>query len=667
MKNNKFNLRWLTSVNRLVPMINLLHHKPRDCNLYSFVSEVESMIVNHGEKYTIEKLKACRLVLQQYCLRQTVTPVPFCKADKDSFPKPIRFLKPDINDVYSMRYSLSFMRIIDTFRCKPEYIVSTITNESSARTKYVQEITKFIQTWPGIKLLPELGRGRPVMSNRAGPNGPATYTALEDLAALQQDPELYSSVKKLLSISTPYFFPESYETSHFKDKKHSKLVLLSDIACKTRVIAIADWWSNTALSCLHDAFMKGLDRLKGDVTYRQDEIPKLIKGLGNRLYSSDMTAFTDRFPIELETEVVKAAYGCEISELWKQVISERTFYHPKGDVKYQCGNPMGLLSSWAVSTFTHHAVKAYCASKQRRSKYKYLILGDDTLDTNKAVYDQYIRTIKGLGVPISLSKCTQSKSGYAEFAKRLFSPEGEITGLPVNLLTEIYNKPEQVLELVRICRERGYEDYFLRPSVQLLLNRHSKGGLIADMLSLPAEVAKAPPLLEVNPDRTVSVFTEMPTEIQDKMYRLASDHIFWKTTQELNKFLPGQEVIRATIPRNHPLVFGISQSLDMLLPEEAISPDGSENEFFIYEQWTQGNYRQLVNIPTIDTYRYYNKGHKATKCKFDVLKSLFKLLRGDTSIALNKQIIYKDEELFNMGFDHLQKSFELHQSNFRAT
>lgn len=69
------------------------------------------------------------------------------------------------------------------------------------------------------------------------------------------------------------------------------------------------------MSALHKAFMIALKKLPSDVTYRQSEIPKLVKGLGNNLFSSDMTAFTDRFPRRLEKSLIAAAYGTKISEL----------------------------------------------------------------------------------------------------------------------------------------------------------------------------------------------------------------------------------------------------------------------------------------------------------------------------------------------------------------
>lgn len=115
------------------------------------------------------------------------------------------------------------------------------------------------------------------------------------------------------------------------------------------------------------------------------------------------------------------------------------------------------------------------------------------------MYDKYIDTINKLGVSVSHAKCTSSELGYAEFAKRHFSPLGEVTGLPVHLLKDIPTKPEQALEFVRICRERGYEDSFLGPTLGLFLSAHNKGKEISDMLSLPESVTGMPPLLEVKP------------------------------------------------------------------------------------------------------------------------------------------------------------------------
>jgi len=608
------------------------------------------MVMNHGEKFTIQRLKELRRVLQQYVLRQTVTPIPFLKTDAEGFPKCISFVKPDRNDAYHVRYSLSFFRIVDEFRCKPELDPSTIEDISTCDKLLMQDIISFIHKSSILQNLPKLEEGYCIMSNKAGPNGPATITAMRDLSAVKADRDLWRDITALMKISVPYINPHAY-TPHQGEFKHSKLVLLSDKACKTRVIAIADWWSNTALTCLHKAFMKGLQRLPSDVTYRQSSIPKLIQGLGRSLFSSDMTAFTDRFPIDLEENVVRAVYGSHISGLWKRITTNRAFTHKGVNYRYRCGNPMGLLSSWAVSTFTHHVIKHYCAYKVGVSRYKYLILGDDTLDTNERVYEKYTQVIKDLGVSISLSKCTQSLQGYTEFAKRLFTPEGEITGLPVTLLMELKTKPEQFLELVRLCRERGYEDEYLRPQISSLLKHHKRGALIADMLSLPERITGAPPLLEVNTESPAAKICTASEEVQDMYLQDARNYVFWNIANKLElRPVVKSKVCQITVEELHPLVYGLSAQLEGYLFDEALLSSQEEEGFSIYNQWMKGEYQHLVNIPSVDTYRYYNKGHKVTKCKYEVFKAMCALARGDTKIRLTKLNKLRDCDLFSMAF-----------------
>jgi hypothetical protein len=639
--------RWINSIKELLPMVNMLHNIHPDRNINKFVDLVSHMIKHHGKRQTIEKLKRFRLLLQQYALQQTVEPIPFCKTDRDGFPKAISFIKPKLDDVYSIRYSFSVIRIIESFRCEPEYLVNTITDESTADENLIDEISSYIQTWSQIKKIPDLEPSRLVMSNKSGPNGPATINALKDLTALREEPMLIRSISEMMMKTSSFIDMNSYK-SHEGSFKASKLVLLSDKACKTRVIAIADWWSNTALESIHASMMKALARLPSDVTYRQSDIPRLVKGLGTNLYSSDMTAFTDRFPRKLEVALLSAAYGEHTSRLWEQIVSNRKFHHPKGDVIYACGNPMGLLSSWPVSTMTHHAVKQWCSHKLGLKSYKYLILGDDTLDSSKEVYELYTDTIRRLGVSISLSKCTQSEQGSTEFAKRYFRNHEEVTGLPVHLLETARKMPEQLLELVKICRERGYEDKYLGPSMDLLLSNHKSGKMVADMLSLPEQVLGMPPLLEVKPNTWADKLSALQEESLKDNQAIARNYIFWKTTTGLNKSDIPEKVSQVAVEQNHPIVFALSEQLMEYFPETG-------DEFSIYNGWIRGEYREMAQVPNIDIYRCYNKGHYATKCKYDVLKAQLALANGDCNIPLHMPTKMSNFMLFNVGYQVLQE------------
>jgi len=60
--------------------------------------------------------------------------------------------------------------------------------------------------------------------------------------------------------------------------------------------------------------MKALAKKRNDLTFEQNGIPKLVHKLGKELFSSDMSAFTDRFPRVLEQAVVAAVHGDEMAD-----------------------------------------------------------------------------------------------------------------------------------------------------------------------------------------------------------------------------------------------------------------------------------------------------------------------------------------------------------------
>jgi hypothetical protein len=93
--------------------------------------------------------------------------------------------------------------------------------------------------------------------------------------------------------------------------------------------------------------MKALNKLNSDLTFRQDTIPKHVNMLGLELFSSDMSAFTDRFPRVLEKSVVEIVHGSQMAERWDFIIADRYFGSTalNGSIKYKVGNPMGILSS----------------------------------------------------------------------------------------------------------------------------------------------------------------------------------------------------------------------------------------------------------------------------------------------------------------------------------
>jgi hypothetical protein len=550
---------------------------------------------------------------------------------------------------------------VELFRLKPNRDTSSITNVSIGRKALIERLVADIGVSDFPAFPKELPRARMNLSNKAGPNGTATLNAYKDINALSKDEDLYNAVKRKLELTKPKISLDIHAKRKVKGNfNHSKLVFLPDKAGKTRLIAIGDWWSNLALTDIHIAFMQGLRKLRSDYTYRQDKIPQAVKRMGSNLYSSDMTAFTDRFPIEIEEAIVKRCYGSEVGTLWKRIL-QRKFPSEGGNISYEVGNPMGLLSSWAVSTSAHHLVKTWCWKVRNPNikGYKSMILGDDSLCNNKQVHRTYLAVIRILGVSVNRNKCTSSKQGYAEFAKRLFTPEGEITGIPVDLLMGIHKDPARFIELIRIMRERGYKDHHINPGVQLVLLTFPKKVMetVLFVLSSSSKHLGMPPLVIglggttiVNPP----VYGGLSEEAMELHIEQAQREILWKEIDE-NIINVREPILTAEAPEQsqtrmlliHPAFAELERRVNLY------NNHSNTNEYSIYEAWLENKDFDLINLPSAKPYLYHFNNHRNVGAKYNILRTARAFALGHKEWSTQVPVKPTNYELFNLAFDRM--------------
>lgn len=115
---------------------------------------------------------------------------------------------------------------------------------------------------------------------------------------------------------TPMKSPTSGEfyTTRYPFWELGKLAVVKDVAGKSRVIAIVNYWIQVSLKPLHDAIFKLLEDLPTDGTFNQlDPVFKLPKGI--KYSSYDLTAATDRLPMEVQRQVLSHLIGEERSQL----------------------------------------------------------------------------------------------------------------------------------------------------------------------------------------------------------------------------------------------------------------------------------------------------------------------------------------------------------------
>jgi hypothetical protein len=251
-------------------------------------------------------------------------------------------------------------------------------------------------------------------STKVGPNGPAIYSMDLDMTALTADQSLMRSVSSLWD-----YFGLHFETAKRTFGKtngssrcvHSRLEAIPDAACKTRVVAIGDYFTQVGLSMIHHRVMKLLRDLSFDGTHsHRKAVRRLRMKRRNSFFDSiDLSTATDRFPIWLQTLTVERLYP-GLGRVWESVMSDRDFQTPSGPIRYAVGQPMGFLSSWPVFALTHHCLAHSCAIASGFTRARHIIVGDDIVLYCQKTSELYRKALKALGVGFKNVKFTKKNS-----------------------------------------------------------------------------------------------------------------------------------------------------------------------------------------------------------------------------------------------------------------
>jgi hypothetical protein len=573
-------------------------HKVNSDMATQYMSQFRHLLENKGRKGLCSVMKQYKLQITQIVLKQDVSPIPYTKCNEKGISlfvnKLLRYV--NLEDIQHLRCLVSLSRIAELVTLQPTYDYSTITDRLTPESeKYIlsvlPEFVKFLERWKPIQRLPNIRQVQFPMKNATGPNTSkvlpygASILAFYDFTAIK-DEEFFHSVKAMLAM-------QNIDISHYDVKQgrysHSKIVSLQDKFGKERIIAIGDVISNWAVSPLEVNFQKGLSSMRCSVAYKQSVVPDLIRGLGPHLYSADLSAFTDRFPRQLQKAVVSARYGSTVGNHWETILTKRTFESKRGPISYEVGNPMGFLSSWSVSTMTHHAFIEFLGSKYGINKVydKYIMLGDDIVIADEELYKKYIENIQKLGIPISHSKCTISKTGYTEFAKRLFTPKGEITGFPVNQTLKGLENPIHMIGLMKTLSDRGYSFTDTTWDYDLLHTSCRKGTRksLDWARTLPLNHFDLPDGVWVGTNEKCMTLDEL--SIRLNIITAGEIERLGNSIKEVHSLIAPDG--NSLIPEYHPILTNIGNKVHQIF---MMDPDG----FQVWESWNTNELR--ISIPS---------------------------------------------------------------------
>lgn len=436
-----------------------------------FIEMINKLIENNGILFTIKRLKDIRLIVTRYISGNKLMVINnLISIDKDGFPKSIRYLKryADSNDPHKKRFLMTLLMLSRCLEGRGKVSYDTITDPFKGTSTVldqdiIHKICKDFDIIDSHKTIPfDIVNSH--MSGKSGPAGKALGTCLyhvdkytqHDLGAMGL---MVGDAIVLYLQDVQYIIPEIVRNTLSKVKytENRRLSIVSDPEAKERVIAIIDYWSQFCFKELHNSIFKILrSKFPQDRTFTQDPFLQPPKE-GNNYHSLDLTAATDRLPIDLQVQVLAEISRETFSQAWKNLMVKEPFLLPdsSGYVKYSVGQPMGALSSWGMLALTHHIIVQYSAIKVNKYPFNgYILLGDDIVINDDDVAKSYRDLMKFLGVDISEHKTHVSKDTY-EFAKRWIHKGIEITGFPLRGFLNNLNNPFMIYSNIFNMIEKG--------------------------------------------------------------------------------------------------------------------------------------------------------------------------------------------------------------------
>lgn len=246
----------------------------------------------------------------------------------------------------------------------------------------------------------------------------------------------------------------------------AQLSLKKEAAGKIRVFALVDSITQTVLLPLHKALFEILSKIPNDGTFDQELSARRCvekSKLYNCAFSFDLSAATDRLPVDLTGAILSNIFGLPaLGQAWTNLLVDRTYtFNIKqiqpflkeepnliNGVRYSTGQPMGALSSWAGLAITHHYIMQLAANNTGQNFIsdketgiltkgwydKYEVLGDDIVIFDSIVSEEYLRIMALLGVEINLSKSILAPNrDVFEFAKRTYFKGTNVSAVPIKM------------------------------------------------------------------------------------------------------------------------------------------------------------------------------------------------------------------------------------------
>lgn len=232
-------------------------------------------------------------------------------------------------------------------------------------------------------------------------------------------------------------------------------------AGKTRIFTIPNGLKQALLRPAHDWCMDVLRGIPMDGTLDQSKPISRLVGRCMHLFSFDLSAATDRFPLVFQSLIIEKLFNQAIHRAWiSGGLLMNVFQAPsqtKGYpmyMRFHTGQPLGLLSFLSEPLFalSHHFLVWHAADLvyPYRVFKDYALLGDDIVIGDEKVAAMYESLIRDMHVKISKSKSLISHTGFLEFAKRFVGPNRDFSPILARMIRSIYHSVALIPVMTKI-------------------------------------------------------------------------------------------------------------------------------------------------------------------------------------------------------------------------
>lgn len=206
-----------------------------------------------------------------------------------------------------------------------------------------------------------------------------------------------------------------------------RIGLIQEPGGKLRSVANPYLVHQLALKPIGDAIYKLARRLPWDCTHDQSlPFQTLQDHLSKRaiVHSVDLSSATDRFPLSIQIDLLKAVFGpCKDVELI-ETLSRSVWTFLGSEISWSTGQPLGLFPSFGMFTVTHGFLLWFLNGCSHNNMF--FVLGDDVVILNDNLHKKYMKILSDWNVPWSPDKSISSDS-LCEFAGKVITDKYVIT------------------------------------------------------------------------------------------------------------------------------------------------------------------------------------------------------------------------------------------------